>query len=72
MKNGFYNSEDENDETNHVITQKIMKINKLNHKEESSKISGKTGIRSAVMWSNSNGKESITVICHPGTEADSI
>ena len=72
MKHNFYNLEDENDETNEVITNKILKLKKLNHKEENSNISGKTSIRSAVMWSNSNGKESITVICHPGTEADSI
>ena len=57
---------------NKVINHKVTKIKKLSHQEETSSIFENTGIRSAVMWSNSNGKESITVICHPDTKSVSV
>ena len=68
-KYDFYNSEEENDETNEVITHRLNKMKKLNHREKNH-MSENNGIRSAVLWSKSNGKESITVICQ--TDADSV
>ena len=55
-----------------ITNRNLSKIrNSISH-EEQLNASTKINIQTALLWTNSQGMESIKIICHPNTEAISI